>query len=160
MACFFVTLDGNVPVTMHYKFQQSVQMTVVVPRPQFIDRVGHCSYVTETGVRLCTRTCRFLRAVLWRVGECPSLCNDRCRGSVSAVLVEVPLLQFIDSRRVAVQTALGGGAADAVYRWSSISLLWHRGSVGKLRENCRRPQVPLLASFLGVTPHHTGDELV
>ena len=35
-----------------------------------------------------------------------------------------------------------GGAADAVYRWSSISLLWHRGSMGKLRENCRRPQAP------------------
>ena len=49
MECF-VTLDGNVTVTMHYKFQQSVQMTVVVPRPQFIDRVGHCSYVTETGM--------------------------------------------------------------------------------------------------------------
>ena len=49
MACFFVTLDGNVPVTVHHKFQQSVQMTVVVPRPQFIDRVGQCSYVPETG---------------------------------------------------------------------------------------------------------------
>ena len=49
MACFFVTLDGDVPVTMHYKFQQFVQMTVVVPCPQLIDRVGHCSYVTETG---------------------------------------------------------------------------------------------------------------
>ena len=47
MACFFVTLDGNVQMTMHCKFQQSVQMTVVVPRPQF--RAGHCSYVTETG---------------------------------------------------------------------------------------------------------------
>ena len=38
-------------------------------------------------------------AVLSRVGECPSLCNDRCSGSDSAVPVEVPLLQFIDSRR-------------------------------------------------------------
>ena len=49
MACFFVTLDGDVPVIMHYKFQQSVHMTVVVPRPQFIDGVGHCSCVPETG---------------------------------------------------------------------------------------------------------------
>ena len=49
MACFFVTLDGNVPMIMHYKFQHSVQMTVVVPHRQFIDRVGYCSYVTETG---------------------------------------------------------------------------------------------------------------
>ena len=48
MACFFVTFDGNVLVTLHNKFQQSVHMTVVVPRPQFIYGVGHCSYVPET----------------------------------------------------------------------------------------------------------------
>ena len=34
-----MTLDGNVLVTIHYKFQQSIQMTVVVPRLQYIDRV-------------------------------------------------------------------------------------------------------------------------
>ena len=39
MACFFVTVHGNVLVTIHYKFQQSIQMTVVVPRLQYIDRV-------------------------------------------------------------------------------------------------------------------------
>ena len=36
-----MTLDGNVLVTIHNKFQQSIQMTVVVPRLQYIDRVGH-----------------------------------------------------------------------------------------------------------------------
>ena len=49
MACFFVTLDGNIPVIMHSKFQLSVHMTVVVPRPQFIDGVGHCNCVPDTG---------------------------------------------------------------------------------------------------------------
>ena len=29
MACFLLSSDGNVPVTMPHKFQQSVQMTVV-----------------------------------------------------------------------------------------------------------------------------------
>ena len=152
MACFFVTLDGNVPVTMPHKFQQSIQMTVVVPRLQFIDRVGHCSYVTKTSILLVQavqKTVKTLGAVIWRDGECPSLCNDRCRGSDSAVSVEVPLLQVIDSRRhpcCGGPDSNCGGAAEAVYRSSSISLLWHRGSMWKLCENCRRPQASFLAS--------------
>ena len=100
-ACFFVTLDGNVTVTMHHKFQQSVQMTVVVPRPQFIDRVGHCSYVTETGA-LCNCAEEREDSSVQFFGEVvgsPLLCNERCWGSDSAVLVEVPQVQFIDGRR-------------------------------------------------------------
>ena len=64
-------LDGNFPVTMHYKFQQPVQMTVVVLRLQFIDRVGHCSYVTETGtVCYCAENRQdSMGAVLRRVGN-------------------------------------------------------------------------------------------
>ena len=66
-----------------HKFQQSVQMTVVVPRLQFIDRVGHCRYATETGfllvqtvqktvvIRLCSSLARSFF---------PVLCNDRCHG--------------------------------------------------------------------------------
>ena len=61
----------------------SVQMTVVVPRLQFIDRVGHCRYATETGfllvqtaqktvvIRLCSSLARSFF---------PKLCNDRCHG--------------------------------------------------------------------------------
>ena len=41
----------------------AVPMTVVVPRLQFIDRVGHCSYATVTG-SLCRRLVRSLWAVL------------------------------------------------------------------------------------------------
>ena len=52
MACFFVSFEGYVPVNMQFKFQQSVQMTVIVPRFQFIDRVGHCRHATVTGFPL------------------------------------------------------------------------------------------------------------
>ena len=82
----------------------------------------------------------------------PVVVIDRCRGSHSAVPVEVPLLQVIDSRRhpcCGGPDSTCGVAADAVYRWSSISLLWHRGSMGKLCENCRRSQASFLASFRG-----------
>ena len=53
------------PVNMQQEFQQTVQMTVVEP----IDRVGHCSYDTVTGILLvqtaedrCDSSC----AVLWQ----------------------------------------------------------------------------------------------
>ena len=84
MACFLVD-PGTVtsPVTTHYKFQQSVQMTVVVPRPQFIDRVGHwagtvCNCAEEredSGVQFC--------------GE---LVNERCYTTTGAGVLTV---QFI-----------------------------------------------------------------
>ena len=104
MACFFVTLDGNVPVTVHYKFQQSVQMTVVVPRPQFIGRVGYCCFVAETGT-------------LYNCAE----------GEDSSVQF---FGEFVNARRCAttgagVPTVLFlWSAAIAVHRQSSTSLLW------------------------------------
>ena len=68
-------------------------MTVVVPRLQFIDRVGHCSCVPETGT-LCNcaeeREGSFVQFFSRRVSELPLLCSDRCLGSDSAVPVEVP----------------------------------------------------------------------
>ena len=107
-------IDGNVPVTMHYKFQQSVQMTAVVPRLQFIDRAGHCS---RYGVLLCRRPCGFLSAVLSRLGNARRCATTgagvltmlflwRCRCCSSSTVVGIPV--------VAVQ-ALGESAADAVY---------------------------------------------
>ena len=118
MACFFVTLDGNVPVTLHYKFQQSVHMTVVVPRPQFIYGVGHCSYVPETGIpllltvqktslarllssRCCATTGAWVdSAVSWRCRCCSlSTVVDIPVVVVQTVHGEVPQLQFFDCRR-------------------------------------------------------------
>ena len=52
MARFLLSSDGYVPVNVQHKFQQSVEMIVVVLRLQVIDRVGHCSYATVTGIPL------------------------------------------------------------------------------------------------------------
>ena len=124
MACFFVTLDGNVPVITHCKFEQSVHMTVVVPHPQFIDGVGHCSCVPETctvcncaderedssvqffgelvNARRCATTgARVLTVLfLWRCRYCSSsTVVDIPVVVVQTALVEVPQMQFIDGRR-------------------------------------------------------------
>ena len=76
-------LRGLRPCEHAVQVPASVQMTVVVPRLQFIDRVGHCRYVTETGfllvqtvqktvvIRLCSSLARSFF---------PVLCNDRCHG--------------------------------------------------------------------------------
>ena len=45
-------LRGLRPCEHAVQVPASVQMTVVVPRLQFIDRVGHCSYATVTGFLL------------------------------------------------------------------------------------------------------------
>ena len=45
-------LRGLRPCEHAVQVPASVQMTVVVPRLQFIDRVGHCRYATETGFLL------------------------------------------------------------------------------------------------------------
>ena len=109
--CASLGPGGYVPVTRHHKFQQSVQMTVVVPRLQFIDRVGHCSYDTVTGIlsrKLCRRPLRFFCAVLCQ-GCCvpvavqrqvPGLDSAvpwRCRYCSSSTVVDIPV--------VVVQTA-------------------------------------------------------
>ena len=124
MACFFVTIDGNVPVIMDYKSQQSVHMTVVVPRPQFIDGVGHCSCVPENGTvcncaderedssvqffcelvnarRCATTGAGFLTVLfLWMCRYCrSSTVVDIPIVVVQTALVEVPQMQFIDGRR-------------------------------------------------------------
>ena len=91
---------------------------------QFLDMFVDARRCATTGARVSTVL------FLWR-----------CRYCRSSTVVDIPV--------VAVQTALGGGAADAVYRLWSMSLVWHRGSMGKLCENCRRPQMPFLASFGG-----------
>ena len=76
-------LRGLRPCEHAVQVPASVQMTVVVPRLQFIDRVGHCSYATVTGflivqtvqknvvIRLCSSLARSFF---------PMLCNDRCLG--------------------------------------------------------------------------------
>ena len=63
MACFLVSFEGYVLVNMQYKFQQSVQMTVVVPCLQFIDRVGHSCYVFT--VQTVQATVEFSRCCSW-----------------------------------------------------------------------------------------------
>ena len=114
MACFFVTFDGNVPVTLHYKFQQSVHMTVVVPRPQFIHGVGHCSYVPETGIPLLLTVQKTVKIPL--CGSLAKLLRSRCCATTGAgldsCLVEVPVLQstvveipIVAQRQFGLQTA-------------------------------------------------------
>ena len=87
MACFLLSSDSCVPVNMLHKFQQSVQMTVVVPRPQFINSVGHCSHVPETGTVCNCAEDREDSSVQFfgKVVQSPLLCNDRCRVKDSAV---------------------------------------------------------------------------
>ena len=102
MACFFVSFEGYVPVNMQFKFQQSVQMTVVVPRLHFIDRVGHCRYATVTGFLLVQTVQKTV--VIRLCSSLARLFTSRCCATTGAMgrqccLVEVPLLQFIDSRR-------------------------------------------------------------
>ena len=96
----------------------------VVPRPQFIDRVGHCSYVTETstvcncaeeredsslqffGEMVNARRCATAGAgvltvlFLWRCRSCrSSTVVDIPVVVVQTAFVEVPQMQFIDGRR-------------------------------------------------------------
>ena len=91
----------------------SVQMTVVVPRFQFIDRVGHCSFATVTGFlhvqtvqktvvkRLCRSLARSFFPVFATTGAMVRQCCP----------VEVPLLCGPDSAC--------GAPAVAVHRQSS-----------------------------------------
>ena len=89
-------------------------MTVVVPRPQFIYGVGHCSYVPETGpVCNCAEDRESVndrRCATTGAGVLTVLFLWRCRYCSSSMVVDIPVV-------------------------------WHRGSMVKLRENCRRPQV-------------------
>ena len=133
-SCFFVALDGNVPVTMHYKFQQSVQMTVVVPRPQFIDRVGHCSHVTERG----------------------TVCN------CAEEREEIPLQFFgelVNARRCATT---GAGVLTVLFLWRcrrrSVSTVVDIPVVasrqyGETARKLSTSKVPFLASFFWVSSH-------
>ena len=107
MACFFVSSDGYVPVNMPHKFQHSVQMTVVVPRLQFIDRVGHCSYFTVTGISLVQTVQKTSEIPL--CSSLARLLSSRCCTTIGA----------------GVRTVLShGGAAIVVHRQSSTSVLW------------------------------------
>ena len=73
-----------------------------LPRLQFIDRVGHCSYATVTGIPLVQTVQKIVEIPL-----CSSLARllcSRCCATTGAGFrqccpVEVPQLQFIDSRR-------------------------------------------------------------
>ena len=73
-----------------------------LPRLQFIDRVGHCSYATVTGISLVQTVQKTVK--ISSVQFLARLLSSRCCASTGAgvrqcCLVEVPLLQFIDSRR-------------------------------------------------------------
>ena len=117
MACFFVTLDGNVPVTLHYKFQQSVHRTVVVPRPQFIYGVGQCSYVPGIPLLLTVQktveipVCSSLAKLL------SSRCCATTGAGLDSCLVEVLPLQFIDGRRY-----LCCGGPDSAWRGAAVAV--------------------------------------
>ena len=98
-------------------------MTVVVPRPQVINGVGHCSYVSETGlvcncaeeredpfVQLSSelvnaRRCATTGAAVLTVQFCGGAAiagHRHCRHPAVAVqtaLVEMPQMQPIDGRR-------------------------------------------------------------
>ena len=146
---------GSVPVNMQHKFQQSVQMTVVVPRLQFIDRVGHCSYDTVTGILLVQTVQKTVEIPL--CSSLARLLSSRCCATIGAGFtqcypVEVPLLQFIDSRR----HPWCGGPDSAWWSCRSCSLstvadipiVAQRQDWGcKLREKRRLSMGALFSSF-------------
>ena len=143
----------------------SVQMTVVVPRLQFIDRVGHCRYATETGFLL-VQTMQ--KTVVIRL--CSSLARSftsRCCATTGAMVrqccpVEVPLLQFIDSRRhpcCGGPDSACGAPAVAVIDSRRHSNCRAEARLGfKLHENCLSPRLHFFSTVFR-RAHHTGDEL-
>ena len=126
-----------------------------LPRLPFIDRVGHCSYDTVTGILLVQNVQKTVEIPL--CSSLTRLLSSRCCATIGAGFrqccpVEVPLLQFIDSRR---HPRCGGPdsacrvAAVAVHRQSPTFQLWRRGKIGVA--NCAKtvdfPQVQFSAVF-------------
>ena len=84
MECFLGSLDGVVPVNMQNKFQQSVQDDSGLPRLQFIDRVGHFSYATVTGITLVQTVQKTVK-----IPPCSSLArllSSRCCATTGALV--------------------------------------------------------------------------
>ena len=158
MAYFFVTLDGNGFVIMHNKFQQSVHKTVVVPRFKFIDGVGHCSCVPETGT-VCNcaderedSSVQFFgvllnarRCATTGVGVLTVLFLWRCRYCRSSTVVDIHV--------VVVQTALGGGAAVAVYRCRRYPCCGTEAVWGNCAKTVNVHRLRFLASFRVSSSH-------
>ena len=96
---------GDVLVIMQYRFQQSVPIDSGSASPSVHrESVEHRGYVTETGThsaKLCRRTSWLHSAVLGYGVHVPVVMQRRVPGVVQTVrmFVEVPQMQFIDSRR-------------------------------------------------------------
>ena len=89
-------------MNMQLKLQQSVLMTNGLPRFQFIDRVGHCSSATVTGIPLVLTVQKNVKLPLCSFfGELVNArrCATTGVGFRQCCPVEVPLLEFVDSRR-------------------------------------------------------------
>ena len=123
-----------------------------LPRLQFIDKVGHCSSATVTGIPLVQTAqktveiplCSSLASLL-----SPCCCATTGAGFRQCCPVEVPLLQFVDSRRhpcCCGPESACGVAEVAVYRQSSTFQLWRRGKFG-VRENRRLSTGTVFSSF-------------
>ena len=141
MACFLLSTDGYVPVNTQHKFQQPVLMAVVVPRLQFVDRVGHCSCDTATAILLVQTVQKTVEIPL--CSSLARLLSSRCCATTGAgerqcCPVEAPQPQFIDSRRHPCC-----GDPDSAW-WSCrccslstvVDILWRRGKIGVA--NCKK----------------------
>ena len=92
VACFVVSFEGYVLVNMQYQFQQSVQMTVVVPCLQFIDKVGHSCMFSQC--KLCKRPSSFPGVALGPVFDMPVVVAQMQSPMVLTVQKNIEIFQL------------------------------------------------------------------
>ena len=132
-----MAFEGYVPVNMQFK-----QVTVVVPRLQFIDRVGHCRYATVTGFLLVQTVQKTV--VIPLCSSLARLFTSRCCATTGTMVrqccpVELPQLQFIDSRRHS-----NCGAEVVVVPQVHLRLWTSRDHAATVSSTVEVPQIPFI----------------